>query len=158
MSQQPGGWTQGPGDSEARWRARDRELKLHSFKVALGIFGGLAALSIVLMAAAHVIFLPFLTLIMGGRAAIIGWQLFGKGASAPADYRTPPAGWQQPAPFAAPPAASVPTAPPGISAPPPPPPTWQPPGDLSDWSQSMPASPKPQGTPPPPPPPPAWQG
>jgi hypothetical protein len=144
MAQQPSGWTQGPSDSEARWRARDRELKLHSFKVALGIFGGLAALSIFLMAAAHVVFLPFLTLIMGGRAAIIGWQLFGKGASAPAGYHAaPPAGWQQSAP---------------VPPPPPPPPTWQPPSDLADWTQSIPAPPKSQGTPPPPPPPPAGSG
>lgn len=144
MANQPNGWSQGPSDSEARWRESDRALKLHSFKVALGIFGGLAALSIFLMAAAHVVFLPFLTLIMGGRAAIIGWQLFGKGASAPAGYHAaPPAGWQLPAP---------------VPPPPPPPPTWQPPSDLADWSQSIPAPPKPQGTPPPPPPPPAGSG
>jgi hypothetical protein len=163
MTDQPSGWSQGPTDSEARWRASDRELKLHSFKVALGIFGGLALLSVGLMATVHVVFIPFLTVIMGIRAAIIGWQVFGKEQATPTRHAAPPpTGWQQPAvpppppPLAsqAPPAAGP--APSGAAVPPPPPPTWAPRQDLGDWSQSMPASPKPQGesAPPPPPPPP----
>jgi hypothetical protein len=107
------------------------------------------------MAAAHVVFVPFLTIIMGIRAAIIGWQVFGKGASAPAGYRAAPsAGWQQSAP--APPSPPAVGVGPSATAPPPPPPAaWAPRSDLGDWSQSMPASPKLHGTAPAPPPPPS---
>jgi hypothetical protein len=161
MTDQTSGWTPRPGDSEARWRESDRALKLQSFKVALGIFAALAVGSIVLMMAAHVIFLPFLTLIMGGRAAIIGWQVFGPGNGRPsrsAGAVSP--GWQQSAPVPPPPLASqtpqAVTQAPSVAAPPPPPPppTWRPPADLGDWNQSMPGSPSSKATPPPPPPPP----
>jgi hypothetical protein len=147
---------QAPGDSEARWRESDRALKLHSFKVALGIFAALAVGSIVLMMAAHVIFLPFLTLIMGGRAAIIGWQVFGPGNNTPSrPARTGSSAWQQ---HQAPPPASLSPAPGAVplatAPPPPPPPVWQPRSDLADWNQSLPGSPPSQAAPPPPPPPP----
>jgi hypothetical protein len=129
MADQPNGWSQGPSDSESRWRASDRELKLHSFKVALGIFGGLALLSMGLVATLHVVYLPVLTVIAGIRAAIIGWQVFGKEQATPTRYAAPPpTGWRQPAvpppPLAsqAPPVAGAATA---VPPPPPPPPPQQ---------------------------------
>jgi len=153
MSMQPNGWSTGPSDSEAKWRASDHALRVKSFKTALAIFVGLGVLSIVLMKTAHIVYIPFLTIGAGIRAAIIGWQAFGPGGSRQSMQTSsaPPSAWQQPAPPSspaqAPPPPPVPPLPgqvppppppPPVQAPPPPPPAQQPPrqpsSDAAPWN------------------------
>lgn len=123
MSYQQNGFTPAPGDSEARWRASDHALRVRSFKTALAIFGGLAVLSVVLMTTAHIVYIPFLTIGAGIRAAIIGWQTFGKGGGRSSASASPPTGWQQaPGPWASPQVAVPPPPSHGAVPPPPPPP------------------------------------
>jgi hypothetical protein len=151
MAYQPNGSKQGPANSEAYWAAKDHQERVRNFKVALGIFLGLTALSVFLFTVAHILFVPFLAIIMGIRAAVIAWHAFGKSGSRPAPAATPPpTGWQQaPGPWASPPgvvppppsqgAAPPPPPPPPPSAPPipPPPPAQarpQPPSDAAPWN------------------------
>ena len=124
MAYQQNGSAPAPGDSETRWRASDHALRVRSFKTALAIFGGLLVLSAVLMTTAHIVYIPFLTIGAGIRAAIIGWQTFGKGGGRSAAHASPPpTGWQQaPGPWASPQVAAPPPPPPQGAAPPPPPP------------------------------------
>jgi hypothetical protein len=103
------------------------------------------------MTTAHIVYIPFLAIGAGIRAAIIGWQTFGKGggrSAAPAS--PPPTGWQQaPGPWASPQVATPP--PPAQGAVPPPPPPLppsaqpippavpaqslpQPPSDAAPWN------------------------
>jgi outer membrane biosynthesis protein TonB len=138
MAYEGNGFTPSPGDSEARWRASDHALRVRSFKMALAIFGGLLVLSAVLMTTAHIVYIPFLTIGAGIRAAIIGWQTFGKGANrsapaAPSQVAAPP---PPPVQGAAPPPPPPPPPPPAqpISPPPPPQAPPQSSSDAAHWN------------------------